>query len=134
LRRTVTEHTGGAAGLGVGPLNLPVDRKNGETFAIDAFMLTLKYGSKEPHVPTIEIYTKTFCPYCWRAKQLLEAKGVNYEEISVDFGGEARKQMIQRANGRTTVPQIFIREHHVGGCDDLLALERSGQLDDLISQ
>lgn len=85
-------------------------------------------------MPTVEIYTKTFCPYCWRAKQLLDAKGLKYREISVDFGGEVRQQMIERANGRTTVPQIFIREHHVGGCDDLFALERSGRLDDLISK
>jgi glutaredoxin 3 len=83
---------------------------------------------------TIEIYTKAFCPYCWRAKALLEAKGVEYSEISVDYGGELREQMIQRANGRTTVPQIFIREHHVGGCDDLHELDRSGRLDDLISK
>jgi glutaredoxin 3 len=84
-------------------------------------------------LPTIEIYTKAFCPYCWRAKHLLEAKGLEYNEISVDFGGETREHMIQRANGRTTVPQIFIREMHIGGCDDLLALERSGRLDGLIS-
>jgi len=83
---------------------------------------------------TVDIYTKTFCPYCWRAKQLLDAKGVEYREISVDFGGELREQMIDRAKGRTTVPQIFIREHHVGGCDDLYALDRSGRLDDLISK
>lgn len=82
---------------------------------------------------TIEIYTKAFCPYCWRAKALLDAKGVEYLEIPVD-GGEIRAQMIERANGRTTVPQIFIREHHVGGCDDLVALDRSGGLDDLISR
>ncbi len=82
---------------------------------------------------TIDIYTKAYCPYCWRATQLLEAKGVEYREISVDYGGELREQMIQRAKGRTTVPQIFIREHHVGGCDDLFALERSGRLDDLIT-
>jgi glutaredoxin 3 len=82
---------------------------------------------------TIEIYTKTFCPYCWRAKALLDAKGVAYREISVDFGGEHREKMIERANGRTTVPQIFIREHHVGGCDDLFDLDRDGRLDDLIS-
>ena len=81
---------------------------------------------------TVEIYTKTFCPYCWRAKELLDSKGVEYHEISVDYGGEIRQQMIVRANGRTTVPQIFIREHHVGGCDDLYALERSGRLDALI--
>ena len=80
---------------------------------------------------TIEIYTKAFCPYCWRAKQLLEAKGVEYLEIAVDYGGEVRERMIERAKGRTTVPQIFIREQHVGGCDDLMALERAGRLDDL---
>lgn len=82
---------------------------------------------------TIEIYTKTFCPYCWRAKALLEKKGIQYREISVDYGGELREQMIARANGRTTVPQIFIRELHVGGCDDLHDLDRNGRLDDLIS-
>ena len=84
-------------------------------------------------MPTIEIYTKTFCSYCWRAKHLLDAKGLEYREISVDFGSETQEQMIQRANGRTTVPQIFIREMHIGGCDDLFALERTGQLDGLIS-
>jgi len=84
-------------------------------------------------VPIVEIYTKTFCPYCWRAKQLLDAKGIDYAEIAVDQGGEVRQQMIQRANGRTTVPQIFISEKHIGGCDDLIALERSGRLDPLIS-
>ena len=83
-------------------------------------------------MPTIEIYTKTFCPYCWRAKALLEAKGVQYREISVDFGGELREQMIERANGRTTVPQIFIDGRHVGGCNDLFALERDGQLDGML--
>ena len=80
---------------------------------------------------TVQIYTKAFCPYCWRAKQLLESKGVEYQEIPVDYGGEARDLMIRRAKGRTTVPQIFIREHHVGGCDDLVALESSGKLDAL---
>lgn len=83
---------------------------------------------------TVEIYTKAFCPYCWRAKAILDAKGVEYNEIPVDFGGEAKKLMIERANGRTTVPQIFIREHHVGGCDDLVALDQSGKLDRLFSK
>ena len=83
---------------------------------------------------TVEIYTKAFCPYCWRANALLEAKGVEYREIAVDYGGDVRAQMIERANGRTTVPQIFIREQHVGGCDDLVALDRSGHLDDLIAR
>jgi glutaredoxin 3 len=89
-------------------------------------------GEENP-VPSVEIYTKTFCGYCWRAKHLLESKGVAYQEISVDFGGELRMQMIDRANGRTTVPQIFIDGRHVGGCDDLLALERSGELDGLLT-
>jgi glutaredoxin 3 len=84
-------------------------------------------------VPTVEIYTKTTCPYCWRAKHLLNAKGVAYEEIVVDFGGPEKQLMIQRSNGRMTVPQIFIGERHVGGCDDLMALERAGKLDELIA-
>lgn len=81
----------------------------------------------------VEIYTKTFCPYCWRAKALLESKGVEYHEIAVDWGGEQKQMMVQRANGRTTVPQIFIGELHIGGCDDLLALDRAGKLDELIA-
>jgi glutaredoxin 3 len=84
-------------------------------------------------VPLVEIYSKTFCPYCWRAKHLLDSKRVEYKEIAVDFGGEARRQMIERANGRTTVPQIFIAGKHIGGCDDLVALERAGKLDELIA-
>lgn len=93
-----------------------------------------KYRAQEEvFVPTIEIYTKALCPYCWRAKQLLDSKGLEYREIAVDYGGKPREQMIQRAKGRTTVPQIFIAEAHVGGCDDLFALERSGRLDDLVS-
>jgi len=84
-------------------------------------------------VPIVEIYTKTTCPYCWRAKHLLNAKGVVYKEIVVDFAGPEKQMMIQRANGRMTVPQIFIGERHVGGCDDLIALERAGKLDALIA-
>jgi glutaredoxin 3 len=84
-------------------------------------------------VPTVEIYTKTTCPYCWRAKHLLNAKGVEYREIVVDFGGPDKQLMIQRARGRMTVPQIFIDERHVGGCDDLLALERAGKLDEIFA-
>jgi glutaredoxin 3 len=84
-------------------------------------------------VPLVEIYTKTFCPYCWRAKMLLESKGVAFQEISVDFGGAEKEKMVKRASGRTTVPQIFIGEQHVGGCDELVALERDGKLDALIA-
>jgi glutaredoxin 3 len=84
-------------------------------------------------VAIVEIYTKTFCPYCWRAKHLLDSKGIEYREISVDFGGERRAEMIERAKGRTTVPQIFIDDRHIGGCDDLVALERDGRLDAMIA-
>jgi glutaredoxin 3 len=84
-------------------------------------------------VPLVEIYTKAFCPFCWRAKALLEAKGVAFREISVDWGGPEKEKMVRRAAGRTTVPQIFIGETHVGGCDDLMALERAGKLDALIA-
>jgi glutaredoxin 3 len=84
-------------------------------------------------VAIVEIYTKTFCPYCWRAKHLLDSKGIEYREISVDLGGERRAEMIERARGRMTVPQIFIGDRHIGGCDDLVALERDGKLDGLIA-
>ena len=84
-------------------------------------------------MPVVEIYTKTFCPYCWHAKSLLESKGVSFKEIAVDFGGDDKKTMVQRASGRTTVPQIFIGEIHVGGCDDLVALDRQGKLDQLLA-
>jgi glutaredoxin 3 len=83
-------------------------------------------------VAIVEIYTKTFCGYCWRARDLLESKGVAFEEYVIDGGGPKREEMIQRANGRTTVPQIFIDGRHVGGCTDLVALERDGKLAELL--
>lgn len=82
---------------------------------------------------TVEIYTKAFCGYCWRARELLEAKGIEIEEYAIDGGGPKREEMIRRANGRTTVPQIFIDGRHIGGCSDLLALERDGLLSDLLA-
>ena len=82
---------------------------------------------------SVEIYTKTFCGYCWRARDLLEAKGISYQEYVIDQGGPKRDEMIQRANGRTTVPQIFIDGRHIGGCTDLLALERDGRLSELLA-
>ena len=84
-------------------------------------------------MPSVEIYTKTTCPYCWRAKQLLTSKGITYKEVVVDFSGPEKQVMIERANGRRTVPQIFIDERHIGGCDDLVMLERDGTLDALIA-
>ncbi|ATY30691.1 glutaredoxin 3 [Sphingomonas psychrotolerans] len=81
----------------------------------------------------IEIYTKAFCPYCTRAKALLDSKQVEYEEIDITMGGPRRQEMIQRANGRTTVPQIFIDDKHIGGSDDLAALDHQGGLDPLLT-
>jgi glutaredoxin 3 len=80
----------------------------------------------------VEIYTKMFCGYCVSAKRLLGAKGVAYEEHDISLGGPKRAEMIQRAGGRTTVPQIFIDNVHVGGCDDLHALDRDGRLDPML--
>ena len=81
----------------------------------------------------VEIYTKFLCPYCTRAKQLLSSKGVKFEEIDISMGGPKRAEMLSRANGRSTVPQIFIGGQHVGGSDDLAALERAGRLDPLLA-
>jgi glutaredoxin 3 len=84
-------------------------------------------------VPRVEIYVKTFCGYCFRAKHLLDSKGIEYEEHMVVFGGPEREQMIERSGGRTTVPQIFIDGRHIGGCDDLMELESQGKLDELLA-
>jgi glutaredoxin 3 len=84
-------------------------------------------------MPKIEIYTKMFCPYCTRAKRLLSDKGAEFEEFDISMGGPKRQEMLARSNGRTTVPQIFIGETHVGGSDDLAALERAGKLDPLLA-
>jgi glutaredoxin 3 len=81
---------------------------------------------------TIEIYSKAFCPYCIRAKALLKGKGATFEEHDITLGGPRRAEMIQRAEGRTTVPQIFIDGAHIGGSDDLAALDRAGKLDALL--
>jgi glutaredoxin 3 len=78
------------------------------------------------------MYTKTWCPFCSRAKALLEDKGVPYEEINLDEQPQRRAEMLQRAEGRHTVPQVFIAGQGVGGCDDLYELERGGKLDELL--
>jgi len=84
-------------------------------------------------MPPIDIYTTRFCPYCVAAKALLKRKGVVYAEIDVGYDAARRDEMIQRAKGRMTVPQIFIGSVHVGGNDDLQALERAGKLDPLLA-
>jgi glutaredoxin 3 len=84
-------------------------------------------------VPKITLYTTPICPYCVRAKQLLKKKGAEYEEVDVFMDGKARAEMEEKSGGARTVPQIFIGEVHVGGCDDLYALESAGELDLLLS-
>ncbi len=84
-------------------------------------------------MPQITIYTKSTCPYCHRAKALLTKKNAAFEEISVDGQPDAQNAMAVRANGRRTVPQIFIGDTHVGGCDDLHALDDDGKLDAMLA-
>ncbi|HIK28242.1 MAG: glutaredoxin 3 [Oscillatoriaceae bacterium SKW80] len=80
----------------------------------------------------VEIYTWKSCPYCLRAKDLLNKKGVEFIEYSVDGDEEARTKMAERANGRRSVPQIFINNQHIGGCEELYELNASGKLDELL--
>lgn len=80
----------------------------------------------------VEIYTWRTCPFCIRAKNLLARKGVDFIEYGIDGDEAARSQMQRRANGRRTLPQIFINEHHIGGCDDIYALDSQGKLDELL--
>jgi glutaredoxin 3 len=81
----------------------------------------------------VEIYTKMFCGFCAAAKRLLTDKGVAFEEYDITMGGEKRAEMLQRADGRSSVPQIFIAGTHVGGCDDLHALDETGKLDPMLA-
>jgi glutaredoxin 3 len=83
-------------------------------------------------MPKVTVYTTQFCPYCHAVKSLLKKKGADYSEVDVSFDPAERQRMAIRANGRRTVPQIFIGEKHIGGCDDLHTLEREGRLDPLL--
>ena len=82
----------------------------------------------------VDVYTIMYCPYCADAKELLSSKGVSFHEIDATGNRDVRKQMIERANGGSTYPQIFIGSTHVGGCDDLYALEAAGKLDPLLAE
>jgi glutaredoxin 3 len=83
---------------------------------------------------TVDIYTKVTCFYCHRAKALLEQKQISFNEIKIDSDAELRNTMINRSGGASTVPQIFIGDHHVGGCDELFALHSANKLDSLLNQ
>ena len=82
----------------------------------------------------VEIYTTMICPYCYQAKKLLDERGARYSEIDVMCDGRLRDDMRTRTGGRTSVPQIFINDRHVGGCDELFALDRAGKLKPLLEQ
>ena len=84
-------------------------------------------------MPKITIYTTRLCPYCYMAMELLRRKGIGFEEVDVGGRPEAREEMRVRSGGRRTVPQIWVGQTHVGGCDDLYALDRGGQLDPLLA-
>ncbi len=81
---------------------------------------------------SVEVYTTDYCPYCVRAKALLDRKGVPYKEIDVSGDDNARAELVKKSDGRRTVPQIFINGQAIGGCDDLYALEQGGKLDALL--
>ncbi len=81
----------------------------------------------------VEIYTKAFCPYCSRALKLLGDKGVTFEEYDVTMGGPKKSEMVARSGGRMTMPQIFIDDRHIGGFDDMSAMDRAGKLDPLLT-
>ncbi len=83
-------------------------------------------------MPEIDIYTQPWCPYCARAVHILTTKGVEYREIDAPNGSKEREEAIRRSGGSSTVPQIFIGGQHIGGCDDLVALDRAGKLDPLL--
>ena len=83
-------------------------------------------------MPNIEIYTQPWCPFCERAVHILTTKGVEFREIDAPSGSAARAEAQQRSGGRTSAPQIFIDGQHIGGCDDLVALDRSGKLNPLL--
>ncbi len=84
-------------------------------------------------MPKVEIYVKTFCGFCFRAKRLLDSKGIAYKEHEVIYGGPEKQEMIERSGGRSTVPQIFIDGRHIGGWDELFELESQGKLDELLA-
>ena len=102
-------------------------------------MITAKGADRAPDhasgiMAKIEIYTSKMCSYCSRAIGLLQSKNISFEQIDVSMSGALRQTMCSRASGRTSVPQIFIDDEHIGGCDDLIALESAGHLDALLNR
>lgn len=101
---------------------------------LNSILFVTFLGNDEIMAANVEIYTWTYCPFCIRAKRLLDSKGVEYQEYCIDGDHKAREAMSKRANGNTSLPQIFINEEHIGGCDDIHALESQGKLEMLLGQ
>lgn len=99
---------------------------------MDDAAVAAAFRRKDARVVKVELYTTPMCPYCRRARALLKKKGVKYVSIDVAFHPERRKEMVARSGGVRTVPQIFIDDRHIGGSDELVALERAGKLDALL--
>lgn len=93
---------------------------------------TLTLTARDSAMPHVTVYSSPFCPYCFMAKKLLKEKGVAFEEIDIMMFPARRTEMVERAGGRTTVPQVFIDGRHVGGSDDLQALDKAGKLDPML--
>jgi glutaredoxin 3 len=83
-------------------------------------------------MPNVEIYTQPWCPFCERAMHILTTKGIEFREIDAPHGSAARREAVERSGGRTTMPQIFVGGSHIGGCDDMVALDRAGKLDTIL--
>jgi glutaredoxin 3 len=83
-------------------------------------------------MPNVEIYTQPWCPFCERAMHILTTKGIEFREIDAPHGSAARREAVERSGGRTTMPQIFVGGSHIGGCDDMVALDRTGKLDTIL--
>lgn len=122
-----------AAGLAARPRKDDIGRRRGHSRGVDGAFQVVEDKGDSMAGPVVTIYTKFLCGYCHRAKRLLESKGVNYTEHDITMGGSARAEMLARAPGARTVPQIFIGDTHIGGFDDLAALEREGRLDALLT-
>lgn len=97
------------------------------------FSILVSCQVKGPRKMQVTVYTRPLCPYCVRALSLLKKKGANIVEISAAFDKKKRAEMLAKSNGKKTYPQIFIGDHHVGGCDDLIALDDAGELDALLN-
>src|SRR3990167_3913450 len=111
--------------------HIPNRNRVGVFKGVDATRIARKRAQERDTImskPRVDIYTTFTCPFCYRAKRLLDSKGVKYNEFDISMGGPKRQEMLARAPGARTVPQIFIGDHHVGGSDELAALERGGSL------